>query len=184
MLTLSIVISAALSNWLSWLLSDLTALLNSSPALAAPILLAGLLLGAIASQAVLWFFGFLARWYYDYLLHPGHSRRTICNKPKSPRPRKTLQQVIGTADFAREQRSIDANVIVFGHTHEPDMCNLKKGATKLLVNSGPWIKQRDNVHDTFVYIDKSGPRLLQWHNKSRYVSQLKCMSDCDDCADC
>jgi UDP-2,3-diacylglucosamine pyrophosphatase LpxH len=186
LLTLGIIISAAVSNWLSWLLSGLTALLNSSPWYAAPmLLLGGWLLGAIAFLGILWIVGIFARGYYDWSLHPGHTRDAKGKrKSKPPRPRKTIKQVIATADFAREQRRIDANVIVFGHTHEPEMCIPKNGSTKLLVNSGSWIEQRDNKHDTFVYIDDDGPRLLQWHNKSRYMSQLKCMNDCDDCADC
>jgi UDP-2,3-diacylglucosamine pyrophosphatase LpxH len=177
---LTVVISAAFLKWFSWLLTGLTALFNSWPWLAVPLLLVGWGLGSIAFLGILWIVGVAARWYHNWSLHPGHTRDAKGKKKSKSRKRKTLKEVIETADFKREQQKIDADVIVFGHTHEPEMCKPKNGQPKLLVNSGSWIEQSDNMHDTFVYIDNIGPRLLQWHNKSRDVSQLKCMNDCDD----
>lgn len=51
----------------------------------------------------------------------------------------------------------NADVIVFGHTHYPEMCKPKKGRLKLLVNTGSWIKQTNDEidFDTFAYIDET-----------------------------
>ncbi len=172
LLTVGIVFSPLIINWLPSLLTWLISFAQSS-ALAVLMLFVGWLVGAIAFLGVLWVFNVLARWYYNYSLYPGVKRKGKNNQDVPPTSQKTIQKRIGTADFDRMARRIDADVIVSGHTHLPDIYTPKHWPKKLVVNSGSWIVQSDNTHDTFVYIDKSGARLLQWQDKGRYVSQIK-----------
>ena len=71
---------------------------------------------------------------------------------------------MSTALFNWKKRDIDADVIVFGHTHYPEVNKPKKGRIKLLVNTGSWIKQtNDQIQfDTFAYINDREPRLFRW----------------------
>ncbi len=173
-LTVGVVFSPLFINWLPSLLNSITPLEQSSM-IAVLTLFGGWLVGAIAFLGVLWLFTSLARWYYDYSLHPGHVRNVKNNKNTTSTLRKMIQRHIGDSNFARVARSIDADVIVCGHTHEPyiEPYTLKNGPKKLRINSGSWIVQQDNTHDTFVYIDNSGARLLQWQDDSGYVLQKK-----------
>jgi UDP-2,3-diacylglucosamine pyrophosphatase LpxH len=179
--TVVVVASMFFPNWLYSALSGMTTWLYSQLGVGL-MLLGGLALGVLASLGFLWFFGTLMRLLYDLYRHPGHT-------PKNPfnlkMPKETLQQVIKSTGFKREQQRIDADVIVFGHTHSPGMCRFQSGPNRFLVNSGSWILQNGNQDDpdtdTFVYIDDSGPRLLKWHDKRGCVSQLICWTDCDKC---
>ena len=62
-------------------------------------------------------------------------------------------------------------------THKPNITTYKSkdGSKKLLVNSGSWIiqRERDTPYDTFVYIDNSGFRVLQWLDDKGYASEIK-----------
>jgi UDP-2,3-diacylglucosamine pyrophosphatase LpxH len=179
--TLGVVASALFPNPLFTVLSGLTASLNTWLG-AGLMLIIGVVLGLLVSLGVLWLFGRFFWVYYDLYRHPGHTPK---NRFNLKMPLETLQQVIKSTGFKREQQRIDANVIVFGHTHNPGMCRFQSGPNKFLVNSGSWILQsgnEDDPHtDTFVYIDDSGPRLLKWHDKRCCVSQLISWTDCDKC---
>ncbi len=174
-LTIGVVFSAFVWNWLPSLLSGLIDKLEPWPPLAGFLLLLLWLVGAIAFLGLLWPFNFLARWYYNDSLHPGHTRKGAKKeKKKSPSPLwKKIHKSIGNYYFSRKEQHIDADVIISGHTHEPyiEPYTSKNGQKKLHVNSGSWIVQRDNIHDTFVYIDDNGVRLLKWHDDSGCVSQ-------------
>lgn len=78
--------------------------------------------------------------------------------------------------FNWKKRYINADVIIFGHTHYPEMCEskTKKGRIELLVNTGSWVEQTNDQYkfDTFAYIDECGTRLFQWHDKRCRVSQI------------
>jgi predicted phosphodiesterase len=137
------------------------------------MLFGGWIVGAIAFLGVLWLFNVLARAYYNYSLYPGHKRKRKNPQYKSKKPQKSIQQRIGTHYFDPVARRIDADVIITGHTHLPDIYTPEHLPNKLVVNSGSWIMQGNNTHDTFVYIDKRGVRLLQWQDKGGYVSQLE-----------
>ncbi|MGZ4910951.1 MAG: metallophosphoesterase [Halobacteriota archaeon] len=171
LLSAFVVLSPLLNNWLPPLLTSIAPFEKNSM-LAALTLFIWWLVGAIAFLGVLWLFTWLARWYYNYSHHPGHTPNDT-NKT-DPSSKKTIQQRIGCYDFKRVERSIDADVIVCGHTHKPYIKTYTSsdGEKRLLVNSGSWIEQRENLHDTFVHIDKKGLRVLKWHDDNASVSQI------------
>jgi UDP-2,3-diacylglucosamine pyrophosphatase LpxH len=173
LLTVGVVFSAFFWNWLPSLLSGSMEMLEPWPPLAGFMLFLLWLVGAIAFLGILWLFNVLARWYYNYSLHPGHIRKGKNSKDDVPRFRERIRQRIGTRRFDREAKHIDADVFVVGHTHVPDIYTPEHWPKKLVVNSGSWIVQGDEPHDTFVYIDEKGARLLQWNDEGGYVSELK-----------
>jgi UDP-2,3-diacylglucosamine pyrophosphatase LpxH len=173
LLTVGVVFSAFFWNWLPSLLSGLMEMLEPWPPLAGFMLFLLWLGGAIAFLGILWLFNVLARWYYNNSLHPWHIQKGKNNKEKVPTFREGIRQRIGTARFDRVARCIDADVLVVGHTHVPDIYTPEHWPKKLVVNSGSWIVQGDEPHDTFVYIDEKGARLLQWNDEGGYVSELK-----------
>jgi UDP-2,3-diacylglucosamine pyrophosphatase LpxH len=172
-LTLGIIFSPLSVNWLPSLLTSLAAWrLLQNPAFAVIALLVGWFVAAIVFFGVLWLFNVLARLYYGYSVWPGLKRKGESIKNMLRLPRKTLHQIIGTLRFDKVAQHIDADVVITGHTHVPEIYNPPNWPDMLVVNSGSWIKQRGNTPDTFVYIDERGPRLLQWCDGDRYVSQI------------
>lgn len=180
--TVAVIASAFLANSIFTPLSGVITTLYSRLGVGL-MLFGGLVVAVVLTLGILWLFG-MAMWlYYDLCRHPGHTPKNRCSLKL---PLETLQQVIKSRGFKREQRRIDADVIVFGHTHNPGMCRFQSGPNeKLLVNSGSWILQsgnQDDPHtDTFVYIDDSGPRLLKWHDKPGSMTQSMCWKDCKEC---
>ncbi len=168
--TLGLVFSPLVINWLPLLLRPLTTLAQH-PVLAVGTLFAGWVAAVIASVGVLWMFNKLERRYYRASLHPRRARVTN-GTPPTAQCKKTLQQLVGTYGFRRMEPHLNADVIVFGHTHEPciDTYAPNDRPPKLLINTGSWVPQ-NGESDTFVYVDDRGPRLLQWH-ESGYVSQI------------
>ncbi len=167
--TLCLVLAPLLANWLPSLLTSLAAYVQN-PVFAVITLFIGWIVAAIAFFGVLWLFNVLARAYYGYSLWPG---LTWKGKDVFQLRGKTLHEIIGTLHFNKVARNIDAEIIVAGHTHIPKIYTPPNWPGKLIINCGSWIEQRHNPHDTFVYIDDRGPRLLRWHNDGRrFVSQI------------
>lgn len=85
--------------------------------------------------------------------------------------------------YKRGKDTIAADVIVFGHTHIPEIridinsLAVKKTLKKMFINSGSWADSWAKVlgipHNTFVYIDSDGPILLQWDDENKTVHQLR-----------
>ncbi len=171
-LTVGVVFSAFFLNWLPSLLSGSMKMLELWPPFAGFMLFLLWLAGAIAFLGILWFFNVLARWYYNFSLHPWYIRKRENNKDKEPTFWERMRQHVGTMRFDREARRIDADVFVVGHTHVPELYTPEHWPKKLVVNSGSWIVQGDDPHDTFVYVDERGARLLQWNDEGGYVSEL------------
>ena len=160
LLTLAIVASAFFPNSLFTVLSDLTASLSTQLGVGWT-LIGGLILGFLASLGVLWLFGSLMIVYSDLYRHPGH---TLNRYLKLRIPWQTIYKVIRSRGFKREELTIDADVVVFGHTHYPEMYTPKNRRIERLINTGSWIEQiapNDN-YDTFVYIDENRGRLYKW----------------------
>jgi UDP-2,3-diacylglucosamine pyrophosphatase LpxH len=171
LLTVFVVLSPLLNNWLPTLFASMVPFEQNST-LAVLTLFVWWLIGAIAFLGVLWLFTSLAKLYYDYSHHPGHIQKGA-GKPSTLRMQ--IQQRVGCYDFPRVAQRIDADVIVCGHTHESYIKSYtpKNGPKKLVVNSGSWIVQPNSrTHDTFVYIDNNGLRVLQWQDDSGCVSQI------------
>jgi UDP-2,3-diacylglucosamine pyrophosphatase LpxH len=120
-----------------------------------------LLWGFFVFLGVLWVFGALASAYYEYTSHLGVIRR------RSKRdPRIDIKKLLDHRFYKPEKDTTEADVLVFGHTHMPEIQEVDVGTrTKLFVNSGSWIQYPGDRYDTFVYIDKDGVLLLQWDGK-------------------
>jgi UDP-2,3-diacylglucosamine pyrophosphatase LpxH len=168
--TLLLVLSPLRANWLPPLLTAVAPSLND-PVFAVITLFFGWFIAVLVFFGVLWLFNMLARAYYGISLWPGFKWKW--NLLSSVRGTK-LHEKIGTFHFNSVARKIDAEIIIIGHTHLPRIYTPRNWPDKLCINCGSWIEQRQNAHDTFVYIDDRGPRLLQWHDDGRrYVSQVE-----------
>ena len=161
------------------------------------VILISLVWGFFLFLSVIWIFSRLTQWYYHSTC-PGYPSRL----------RNVGIEVIARIarrEFTREMDTINADVIVFGHTHVPEKCHVK-GTNKQLANCGSWItyrdpksncgwidrvrlavnrsksqkSQKDNVHDTFVYIcrDRDEPLLLQWDDDKSRVLELRTKEHC------
>ncbi|MGZ4944093.1 MAG: hypothetical protein ACXV6K_07425 [Halobacteriota archaeon] len=84
-------------------------------------------------------------------------------------PRYPVSKIVRSRAFKQEEPSIDADIVVFGHTHYPEVNTFgdqhKNHRIKRLVNTGSWIEQQTDAirYDTFVYLDHSRGRLYKWH---------------------
>lgn len=169
-------------DWLSWLASLLAAHEWWSPA----ALIGPFFWGFFLFLSIIWIFSWATQWYYH---------TTCSGYPSVLRDAQIgIIELLARGSFRQEIDTINANVVVFGHTHVPEKCWYEvEGTKKQLVNSGSWVtyedhksdcgwidkirsaversKQKDqkgNIRDTFVYIDGHGPLLLQWdHGKIR-----------------
>lgn len=78
-----------------------------------------------------------------------------------------IRDLVNKRYYERGKDTIDAHVIVFGHTHVPELrlavegTRTVEGTPKGFVNTGSWV-ENSQQHDTFAYIDEDGPQLLQW----------------------
>ncbi len=82
---------------------------------------------------------------------------------------KTAEQVIEDEYYKEKKDTIDADFVVFGHTHFASSCELKsKKGKKLFINSGCWTGKDDNINgkmrytNTFIYIDEGGAYIMKW----------------------
>ena len=78
---------------------------------------------------------------------------------------KSAEEIVKENYFNLKKDTIDANVVVFGHTHQastylPGADELLKH--KLFVNTGCWVNEKGRDVNTFVYIDPDGVYLLKW----------------------
>ncbi len=82
-------------------------------------------------------------------------------KPKD----KTAEQIIEDEYYQEQKDTVEADVIVFGHTH---FASSHVGKKKLFINSGCWVGEDSIIDDkqrytnTFVYIDENGAYILKW----------------------
>jgi UDP-2,3-diacylglucosamine pyrophosphatase LpxH len=162
------VLAALLTNRFPRLFKRLAGFLQSESLLSFPVTVVFLLWGFFLFLGVLWIFGVLARAYYEYTRHLGQIRY----RSKSSQ-RIDVQELILKHHYKAEKDTIDADVIVFGHTHVPEVSPADAyGTHKRFINSGSWIKYSDRRFDTFVYIDRDGPLLLQWDDGKRSVREI------------
>lgn len=137
-------------------------------------LLSGLLLGILATFGVLWLFGRLMWVDYELFRHPGGAPKskydivqTLLTWVKRHLPRPPVCNTVRSRGFKQEEPAINADIVVFGHTHNPGVCTFgdhqHNHRIQQLVNTGSWIAQlADDNYDTFVYIDESRGRLYRW----------------------
>jgi UDP-2,3-diacylglucosamine pyrophosphatase LpxH len=91
----------------------------------------------------------------------------IIGKPKY----LDVRELVNRRYYDRGKDTIDANIIVFGHTHVPQLClevegtRTVDGKSKGFVNTGSWVVQREQ-HDIFAYIGNEGPQLFEWNEET------------------
>ena len=161
------------------------------------VVLLGLLgWGFLVFLSAVWIFSWVTRLYY-HTTCPGF--------PSALRDAEIeIVELSARANFRKEIDTINADVVVFGHTHVPEKCYDVEGTKKQLVNGGSWITYEDrksdcglidrlrlgvrrsklrkrhkgNAHDTFVYIDRDGPLLLRWDDDENCVRELPTRERC------
>jgi hypothetical protein len=82
---------------------------------------------------------------------------------------KTAQQIIEDKYYIKNKDTIEADIVVFGHTHFASSYELESNKRKkLFINSGCWtgkdieINGKTRYANTFVYLDESGAYILKW----------------------
>jgi UDP-2,3-diacylglucosamine pyrophosphatase LpxH len=89
-----------------------------------------------------------------------------------------IQEVVNRRYYDRGRDTINADIIIFGHTHMPELCFEVKGTGKPggkrkgFVNTGSWV-ENSHQHDTFAYVGDEGPQLLQWDEETRTVREFE-----------
>jgi len=93
-----------------------------------------------------------------------------------------VKEVVRERYAAKKGKNIDANIIVFGHTHNAGYCK-KVSTSKEFINTGCWLKLKDNckkkggVPNTFLYINKVAPYLLIWDKEKVDKGEIECVKD-------
>jgi len=163
------VLVALFTNWLSLMFIWLARLLQNTSLLSFPVTVVLLLWGFSVFLGVIWVIRLLSFAYYEYTNHLGLVRRR-----SSREPTVDIKKLLDDRYYRPKKDTTDADVLVFGHTHRPEIRTVDvKGTKKLFVNSGSWIEYRDVGYDTFVYIDRDDPHLLQWDYATNSVQELK-----------
>lgn len=87
---------------------------------------------------------------------------------------KTAEQVIQHKYYQKNKETIDADVVVFGHTHFASSYELKTEAgKKLFLNSGCWIGKDMEFNgtlsyvNTFIYLNEIGAYILTWRGSGK-----------------
>lgn len=87
---------------------------------------------------------------------------------------KTAKQVIENKYYQKKKETIDADVVVFGHTHFASSCELtSKSRKRLFLNSGCWVGTDKYINgkkcyaNTFVYLDETGAYILTWRESGK-----------------
>jgi predicted phosphodiesterase len=141
---------------------------------------------ATALLAVVWvilgIFGFAFVWrklqVLWYLIHPergsdltkARAFNRLIGKPKY----RKIGELINGHYYRQGKDTITADVIVFGHTHVPELSPALEAAKgKMFVNTGSWIEGNFFQYDTFAYVDENGPQLLQWDDEERTAREFE-----------
>lgn len=97
---------------------------------------------------------------------------------------KPVKDVIEERYVPEKGKHIDADVIVFGHTHYPGYYTKKSDEKKkVFINTGCWVtldkecEEKGAVPNTFLYIDTKAPYLLQWDKEKVAKGEITCLED-------
>ena len=174
-LTAAVVVSAFSPTPLFPALSGLTTSFGDRFGAGATLVF-GLILGVLASLGLLWICGVLMSVVYALFTHPGGAPKNkyaifqkLLDLVKRNLPRFPVGTIVRSRGFKQKEPFIDADIVVFGHTHNPGVCTFgdqqQSRRIKQLVNTGSWIEQQtDDNYNTFVYLDNSRGRLYKWRN--------------------
>ncbi|VVB93492.1 Calcineurin-like phosphoesterase superfamily domain protein [uncultured archaeon] len=96
-----------------------------------------------------------------------HLQRIVYDMIKSKD--KTVEEIINSGYYKKNKDTIDADVVVFGHTHFAGSYGPNADiGNKTFINTGCWIGKDDVINgkqryaNTFVYIDGSGAYIMKW----------------------
>jgi hypothetical protein len=96
-----------------------------------------------------------------------HLQRIVYDLIKSKD--KTVEEIINSGYYKKDKDTIDADVVVFGHTHFAGSYILNEDKrSKTFINTGCWIGKDDVINgkqryaNTFVYIDENGAYIMKW----------------------
>ncbi len=95
---------------------------------------------------------------------------------------KSVEEVITSRYVEKRGDKINANIVVFGHTHNPGKYFLEK-KERWFINTGSWVelsakcKMKGVVPNTFLYIDTEAPYLLQWDKEKVAKGEITCLED-------
>jgi len=99
--------------------------------------------------------------------------KRVKNKVTDKPSYKDIQEIIDKKYYRKEKDSIKGNVVVFGHTHIPEIRDFRSKLGKIFVNVGSWVKERGNIAgNSFGYIDERGVYLFKWHNSEPRLEML------------
>jgi len=95
---------------------------------------------------------------------------------------KNAKRVIKDRYFLESKgKNIEADVVVFGHTHFASSCeDMVEKSKKLFINSGCWVGKDENINgeikhtNTFIYIDEGGAYILKWISPN----EINCVEAC------
>lgn len=99
---------------------------------------------------------------------------------------KPIEEVIKKRYKAKKGKNIDADIIVFGHTHNPGYYQKEpKKDERLFINTGCWVKLSKNcienekaIPNTFLYIDTEALYLLKWNKEVKEEEKkITCVKD-------
>jgi UDP-2,3-diacylglucosamine pyrophosphatase LpxH len=100
---------------------------------------------------------------------------------------KPIEEVIKNRYNAKKGGKIDADIIVFGHTHNAGYYQKEpKKDEKMFINTGCWVKLSKNciekekaTPNTFLYIDTEALYLLKWNEevKEEEEKNITCVKD-------
>ena len=87
---------------------------------------------------------------------------------------KTAEQVITDKYYQESKDTIDADVVIFGHTHFASSYEFtSKTGKKLFLNSGCWVRKDEDIDgkmryaNTFIYLDEIGAYILTWRGSGK-----------------
>lgn len=96
----------------------------------------------------------------------------------------TIEEILNGGSFSFSRFSHNSDVLIFGHTHKPDICHVpsfvkRKNITSRtslvwILNSGSWVRdpepektgQGPDDVDTFIHIDSNGMALMTWKDET------------------
>lgn len=98
---------------------------------------------------------------------------------------KPIEEVIKERYVDKKGGKIDADIIVFGHTHNAGYYQKEpKKDERLFINTGCWVKlskkcieKEAAIPNTFLYIDTESLYLLKWDKEKVAKGEIKCVED-------
>ena len=88
-----------------------------------------------------------------------------------------VEEIIKERYVERKGKFIDADIIVFGHTHNAGTYYMAE-KKRLFINTGCWVRDcAEERRNTFLYIDTEAPYLLTWAKDKVAKGELTCLED-------